>query len=51
MSISSPEQFAKLRDSLDKVSWTYRTTEGGLSAHYKHTVVITRGEWVLLTAA
>ena len=36
--------------SLDKDGWTYRTKDGSLSAHYEHTVVITRGEPVLLTA-
>jgi len=37
--------------SLDRDGWTYRTTDGSLSAHYEHTIVITRGEPVLLTAA
>ncbi len=37
--------------SLDKDGWTYRTVDGSLSAHYEHTIVITRGEPVLLTAA
>src|SRR6266849_5483099 len=37
--------------SLDEDGWTYRTTDGSLSAHYEHTIVITRGEPVLLTAA
>jgi methionyl aminopeptidase len=37
--------------SLDQDGWTYRTTDGSLSAHYEHTIVITRGEPVLLTAA
>jgi methionyl aminopeptidase len=31
--------------------WTFRTEDGSLAAHYEHTVVITRGEPVLLTAA
>lgn len=31
--------------------WTMRTVDGSLSAHYEHTIVITRGEPVLLTAA
>lgn len=35
---------------LDQDRWTYRTTDGSLSAHYEHTIVITRGEPVLLTA-
>src|SRR5712664_922984 len=37
--------------ALDKDGWTYRTADGSLSAHYEHTIVITRGEPVLLTAA
>ena len=37
--------------TLDKDGWTYRTADGSLSAHYEHTIVITRGEPVLLTAA
>jgi methionyl aminopeptidase len=36
--------------SLDKDGWTYRTTDGSLSAHYEHTIVITRGKPILLTA-
>jgi methionyl aminopeptidase len=36
--------------SLGKDGWTYRTADGSLSAHYEHTVVISRGEPVLLTA-
>jgi methionyl aminopeptidase len=31
--------------------WTIRTTDGGLSAHYEHSVVITNGAPILLTAA
>jgi methionyl aminopeptidase len=31
--------------------WTIRTADGSLSAHYEHTIVITRGEPVLLTVA
>ncbi len=31
--------------------WTIRTTDRSLSAHYEHTVVVTKGEAVLLTAA
>jgi methionyl aminopeptidase len=31
--------------------WTIRTADGSLSAHYEHTVVITKGAPVLLTAA
>jgi methionyl aminopeptidase len=37
--------------SLDRDGWTYRTADGSLSAHYEHTIVITRGDPVLLTAA
>ncbi len=37
--------------SLDRDGWTYRTTDRSLSAHYEHTIVITRGEPVLLTPA
>jgi methionyl aminopeptidase len=37
--------------SLDEDGWTYRTVDGSLSAHYEHTIVITRGEPLLLTAA
>jgi len=36
--------------SLDKDGWTYRTADRSLSAHYEHTVVITRGRPLLLTA-
>lgn len=31
--------------------WTVKTADGGLSAHYEHTIVITEGEPMLLTAA
>lgn len=37
--------------ALQRDQWTIRTVDGSLSAHYEHTVVITRGEPVLLTAA
>ena len=36
---------------LQRDGWTMRTVDGSLSAHYEHTIVITRGEPVLLTAA
>ncbi len=36
---------------LQRDGWTIRTADGSLSAHYEHTVVITRGEPILLTAA
>jgi methionyl aminopeptidase len=31
--------------------WTVRTADGGFAAHYEHTIVITRGAPILLTAA
>jgi len=31
--------------------WTMRTPDRGLAAHYEHTLMITRGEPMLLTAA
>jgi methionyl aminopeptidase len=37
--------------SLDRDGWTVRTADGGLSAHYEHTIVITRGDPILLTAS
>jgi methionyl aminopeptidase len=37
--------------SLDPDGWTVRTADGTLSAHYEHTLVITKGEPLLLTAA
>lgn len=36
---------------LDSDGWTVRTADGSLSAHYEHTVVITRDRPILLTAA
>lgn len=36
---------------LDRDGWTVRTADRGLSAHYEHTIVITKGDPVLLTAA
>jgi methionyl aminopeptidase len=35
----------------DADGWTLRTRDGGYTAHYEHTVVITRGKPLLLTAA
>ena len=35
----------------DADGWTLRTTDGSLAAHHEHTLVITRGRPVLLTAA
>jgi methionyl aminopeptidase len=34
----------------DSDGWTVKTRDGSLAAHYEHTLVITRGEPVLLTA-
>ncbi|MBZ5596012.1 MAG: type I methionyl aminopeptidase [Acidobacteriia bacterium] len=39
------------RARLEHDGWTYRTEDGSLAAHFEHTVVITRGQPVLLTAA
>lgn len=36
---------------LQQDRWTIRTADGSLSAHYEHTVVITKREPILLTAA
>src|SRR5262245_17492290 len=35
----------------DADGWTLRTADGGLSAHHEHTLVITRGEPIVLTGA
>jgi methionyl aminopeptidase len=35
----------------DRDGWTIRTKDGGLAAHHEHTMVITRGRPILLTAA
>jgi methionyl aminopeptidase len=35
---------------LDRDGWTVRTSDGSVSAHYEHTVVITRGAPIILTA-
>jgi len=39
------------RVALAKDGWTVRTLDGKPSAHYEHTLVITKGEPILLTAA
>jgi methionyl aminopeptidase len=36
---------------LDQDRWTVRTADGSLSAHFEHTLVITKGQPILLTAA
>src|ERR1700743_2223115 len=42
---------ASCRGSLDRDGWTVSPAHRGRSAHYEHTIVITRGEPFLLTAA
>jgi methionyl aminopeptidase len=37
--------------SLDRDGWTVRNADGSLSAHYEHTIVITKRDPILLTAA
>jgi methionyl aminopeptidase len=39
------------RSELQRDGWTIRTADRSLSAHYEHTIVITKGEPLLLTAA
>jgi len=39
------------RSVLQPDRWTIRTSDGSLSAHYEHTVAITKGRPILLTAA
>jgi methionyl aminopeptidase len=36
--------------ALDADNWTLRTVDGSLAAHYEHTLVITRGEPIVLTS-
>jgi methionyl aminopeptidase len=36
---------------LQRDRWTIRTSDGSLSAHYEHTLVITKGEPILVTEA
>ena len=43
------ERSAKIFEDDD--GWTVRTADGGLSAHYEHTVLIREGEPILLTAS
>lgn len=38
------------RVRVDPDKWTVRTVDGSLAAHYEHTLVITHGEPILLTA-
>jgi methionyl aminopeptidase len=39
------------RERLLKDGWTIGTADQSFAAHYEHTIVITRGEPILLTAA
>lgn len=39
------------RGQLQGDKWTVRTADRSLSAHYEHTIVVTKGEPILLTAA
>jgi len=39
------------RSTVDGDGWTVRTADHSLAAHYEHTVVITRGEPILITTA
>jgi len=39
------------RTKVDKDGWTVRTRDGGLAAHYEHTLVITKDAPIILTAA
>ena len=39
------------RGELQKDKWTIRTADGSLSAHFEHTIVVTAGAPILLTAA
>lgn len=43
------ERSGRTREDVD--GWTIRTMDGGFAAHYEHTIVITRGRPLLLTAA
>ena len=40
----------KGRSITEDDGWTIRTADRSLSAHYEHTLVITRGQPILLTA-
>jgi methionyl aminopeptidase len=35
----------------DDDGWTIRTRDGSVAAHHEHTLIVTRGRPVLLTAA
>ena len=39
------------KGELQRDGWTIRTADRSLSAHYEHTIVVTRGKPILLTAA
>jgi methionyl aminopeptidase len=38
------------RGELQDDRWTICTADGSLAAHYEHTIVVTKGEPILLTA-
>ena len=38
------------RGELQEDQWTIRTADRSLAAHYEHTIVITQGSPILLTA-
>jgi methionyl aminopeptidase len=45
--LAESTRYGELQDD----RWTIRTADGSLSAHYEHTIVITKGAPLLLTAA
>ena len=45
--LAESTRYGELQDD----GWTIRTADGSLSAHYEHTIVITKGAPLLLTAA
>ena len=38
------------RAVMDEDGWTVRTEDGGRAAHYEHTIVVMRGQPLVLTA-
>lgn len=49
--ISAGTSARSRRTVTDADGWTVRTADGSLAAHFEHTIVITRGRPILLTAA
>ncbi|HEX2224349.1 MAG TPA: type I methionyl aminopeptidase [Thermoanaerobaculia bacterium] len=49
--ISAGTSARSARTVTDADGWTVRTADGSLAAHFEHTIVITRGRPILLTAA